>query len=370
MLFVLVGLGIGAGSLAAGFLSGHRIELGMVPVGGVTIIFCTLLPGLTLESPRLFACCLLGIGFGAGFYLVPLYTLLQQRAPKKSKGNVIAASNFINVSGGVVSVLVFFVVAGILDRMYGVRLKEADAMENMEMLKLRIDELKNQFVIPRWLYLSATLFTTVALLLLLRRLPDFLFRSAIWVHAWGHNRLRLVALERLPLDGPAVLLTNCDTFQSVLDLTAGLDRHANVIVVAPRSNWSGNSLLRWLGMRSGVTFIDLNATEPEILAATEMAAQTLEQGGMLALNTGDVAGAGTSLRLLEKLRQGPQAVWMPILASRGAGSQHDPGRHPRVVFGEPISADSSLAEIRQRIAALQDNQPSETAVPAPVAAGH
>jgi hypothetical protein len=48
------------------------------------------------------------VGFFTGFYIVPLYTLLQHRAPKSSKGEMIATSNFINVTGAIASSLLFF----------------------------------------------------------------------------------------------------------------------------------------------------------------------------------------------------------------------------------------------------------------------
>src|SRR5205085_6251465 len=38
-----------------------------------------------------------------------LYTLLQHRAPKTSKGDLIATSNFINVVGAITASLLFFV---------------------------------------------------------------------------------------------------------------------------------------------------------------------------------------------------------------------------------------------------------------------
>ena len=44
LLFAVVGLGIGLGSVVAGYVSGHRIELGLVPVGAVTIVICTIIP--------------------------------------------------------------------------------------------------------------------------------------------------------------------------------------------------------------------------------------------------------------------------------------------------------------------------------------
>ncbi len=52
--------------------------------------------------------CIILIGFFTGFYLVPLFTLLQHRAPKTSKGDSIATSNFINITGAIIASLVFY----------------------------------------------------------------------------------------------------------------------------------------------------------------------------------------------------------------------------------------------------------------------
>ena len=53
------------------------------------------------------------IGFFAGFYMVPLYTLLQHRAPKAAKGDMIATSNFINVTGAMAASALFFLLVNL-----------------------------------------------------------------------------------------------------------------------------------------------------------------------------------------------------------------------------------------------------------------
>src|SRR5262249_30668361 len=45
-----------------------------------------------------------------GFYLVPMFTLLQHRAPVDRKGEIIATSNFVNVVGAMISSLLFYFV--------------------------------------------------------------------------------------------------------------------------------------------------------------------------------------------------------------------------------------------------------------------
>lgn len=104
----MVALGIGLGSPFVGFLSGGKVELGLVPIGAIGMILATLVAAVTLDYvPGLIVCITL-IGFFTGFYIVPLFTLLQQRAPKTSKGDAIATSNFINVTGAIVASLVVF----------------------------------------------------------------------------------------------------------------------------------------------------------------------------------------------------------------------------------------------------------------------
>lgn len=106
-------LGIGIGSPLAGWLSGRKIELGLVPLGGIGMIAAAAIASLTLHWIPALIACIVVIGFFTGFYLVPLYSLLQHRAPKTSKGDAVAMSNFINVTGAIgASILFFLLVSG------------------------------------------------------------------------------------------------------------------------------------------------------------------------------------------------------------------------------------------------------------------
>ncbi len=108
----MVALGIGLGSPLVGFLSGGKVELGMVPIGAVGMIVATMIAAACLDRLPGLIVCLTLIGFFTGFYIVPLFTLLQHRAPKTSKGDAIATSNFINVTGAIVSSVLFYLLVG------------------------------------------------------------------------------------------------------------------------------------------------------------------------------------------------------------------------------------------------------------------
>jgi MFS family permease len=104
-----VALGVGLGSPLAGFLSGGKVELGLVPLGAVGMAVAAVMAALLINWVPGLVASLIVIGFFSGFYMVPLYTLLQHRAPKTSKGDLIATSNFINVTGAIAASVLFFV---------------------------------------------------------------------------------------------------------------------------------------------------------------------------------------------------------------------------------------------------------------------
>ncbi len=98
-LFLLTALGIGCGSLLAGKLSGPRIELGFVPIGGFGIAICFVLLSLFSHSlvPAITYVFLIGV-FG-GLYLVPLDSYIQFASPNLFRGQVIATGNFLGFFG-------------------------------------------------------------------------------------------------------------------------------------------------------------------------------------------------------------------------------------------------------------------------------
>jgi MFS family permease len=107
LVVAVVALGVGAGSPLAGYFSGGKIELGLVPLGCVGMIIAALVAGVAIESTAVLVVSLIALGFFSGFYMVPLYTLLQHRAPKACKGDLVATSNFINVTGAIAASLLF-----------------------------------------------------------------------------------------------------------------------------------------------------------------------------------------------------------------------------------------------------------------------
>jgi MFS family permease len=104
----MTALGIGLGSPLAGYLSGKKVELGLIPIGAVGMILTICLAAFMLHHVVALVVCIILIGFFTGFYLIPMFTQLQHRAPKEQKGEVISTSNFTNVVGAILSSVLFF----------------------------------------------------------------------------------------------------------------------------------------------------------------------------------------------------------------------------------------------------------------------
>ena len=114
-LFLLTALGIGAGSLMAGKLSGKAVELGLVPIGGIGMTICCFL--LDYFSSHLYAVVglVVLVGLFGGIYLVPLDSFIQIASPKTYRGQVVATTNFLGFFGVLCSAGVLYLLSVILE---------------------------------------------------------------------------------------------------------------------------------------------------------------------------------------------------------------------------------------------------------------
>src|SRR5271157_1175978 len=102
-------LGIGIGSMAAGYLSGNKIEYGLIPLGSIGMTVTGLLLGLWPHGLVGSAVLLGTLGFWAGFFAVPVNALIQHRPKEEDKGGIIAAANLLSFVGIALSAGVYYV---------------------------------------------------------------------------------------------------------------------------------------------------------------------------------------------------------------------------------------------------------------------
>ena len=114
-------LGIGVGSVLAGWISGGMIQLGMVPIGAMGIAFTTMVLGLigwnvdasSTESINSgyysTAVWLFLLGTIGSFFYIPLESFLQHRSPHAIRGTILSAANALTNSFMLLAMGMFFV---------------------------------------------------------------------------------------------------------------------------------------------------------------------------------------------------------------------------------------------------------------------
>jgi len=215
-LLVAFAVGVGIGSLLCERMSGHRIELGLVPFGSIGLSLFAV--DLFFSQPDaqvvavnsvseflarpgslriLIDLSLLG-AFG-GFYSVPLYALIQDRTERRHLSRVIAANNIINA--------LFMVAAAVLA--FGV--------------------LASGLSIPQFYLILAVLNALVAIYIF-TLLPEFLMRFLVWILINMLYRVRPTGLENIPDKGPAVLVCNHVSFVDALLVGGSIRRPVRFVM--------------------------------------------------------------------------------------------------------------------------------------------
>lgn len=175
-LFLLTALGIGSGCLIAGKISGKIVELGLVPLAGVGVtISCYL---LDLFSDQLFAVIplVMILGLFGGIYQIPLDSYIQVTSPNTSRGQIVAATNFLSFFGVLCASFLLFLISEVLGF-------EAD----------------KGFTIVG----TVTLFVTVGIGF---QFFDYLTRFVAMLLSQLHFKTNLRGLENIPENSPAIFV--------------------------------------------------------------------------------------------------------------------------------------------------------------------
>ncbi len=220
LLLAIFSIGIGVGSILCDRLSGHRVELGLVPFGslglclfGFDLYFAANQPwtGAGLVGPAAFAANpdnwrvmfdLVMLGVFGGFYIVPLYAIIQSRTPARNRSRVIAANNVLNALFMVAS-------AGL-------------AMLLLGPLGLSIPVL---FLVVAGLNVAVAGY-------IYGLVPEFLLRFVVWLLTITVYRVNATGLKNIPEEGPALLVSNHVSYVDALVITAACRRPIRFVMHA------------------------------------------------------------------------------------------------------------------------------------------
>ena len=210
LLLVVFSVGIGAGSLLTETLSRRHVEIGLVPLGaiGMTVFAADLyfasrgLPSVPSQTVSTFLANgahwrvlfdLFALSLSAGLYSVPMYALIQLRAPASHRARIIAANNILNA----VFMIASSVIVGAL--------------------------LAMGLTIPQVFGLTALANLVVALYIFLL-VPEYLLRFVAFVASRVVYRFKVRGDEHIPTVGPAIIACNHVSFVDAVLLMAASPR--------------------------------------------------------------------------------------------------------------------------------------------------
>lgn len=96
IILTLVAVSIGLGSFISGYISGKRVETGLIPVGGAGFVLTIM--AIYIFDPRgiAFTILIMIAAFLAGFFKTPLNAWMQVKVKGRQLGDAIAYNNLIN----------------------------------------------------------------------------------------------------------------------------------------------------------------------------------------------------------------------------------------------------------------------------------
>ncbi|MFD2230037.1 MFS transporter [Alkalimarinus sediminis] len=211
MLLALFSIGIGVGSMLCERLSGHKVEIGIVPIGslGLTLFGIDLyasIPSYDVDQPLTWLqfiahpesvrvlIDLAGIGIFGGFFIVPLYAYIQKNSRPERRAQIIAANNIMNALFMVGSAIAGIVLLGVLE-----------------------------LSIPQF-FLVIALMNLVIAIYVYTQVPEFAFRFVVWILSHSMYRVTHKDLDVIPDEGPAVIVCNHVSFVDALLIAGAIRR--------------------------------------------------------------------------------------------------------------------------------------------------
>lgn len=193
--------GLMAGALLCVQLVGGRVELGFAPLG--TLLMSLFVWRLTAEADgaewwsRYID--LAGVGLGGGLFVVPLYAYAQQNIRDESLGW-----------------LAGWTLAG---------------SAGMVLLLLAIDRgLQSYGIAPLYRQWILAFGNLAVALYIYRQAPEFFLRLVLWVLIRVMYRIRTEGVEKVPMNGPALLVCNHVSFMDPVMVGSSLPRPARFVM--------------------------------------------------------------------------------------------------------------------------------------------
>ncbi|MFC5863506.1 MFS transporter [Acidicapsa dinghuensis] len=332
-------IGIGIGSMAAGWISDHKIEYGLIPLGSIGMTVIGFILGLTHQQMLGSAVLLALLGFFAGFFAVPVNALIQHRPADKDKGGIIAASNLLSFVGIAISSGVYFVFTKFI----------------------HFD--------PKQVIVAASVITAISTIYVLYLLPEWFARLILFFVTHTLYRVKVVGRDNFPQKTGALIVCNHMSFVDAALLTAATDRPIRFVMYEGIYN---HPFIKPFARILKCIPISSEQHPRDMIRSLRVAAEALEQDEIVCIFAeGQITRTGQLLpfrRGLERIMKGVtrpilpvnlDGVWGSIFSFERGRFLWKMPRHLRypvtVSFGQPLAPTTPATEVRAAVQELQAN---------------
>jgi acyl-[acyl-carrier-protein]-phospholipid O-acyltransferase/long-chain-fatty-acid--[acyl-carrier-protein] ligase len=334
---VALALGIGLGSVSAGYLSGGKIEYGLVPLGAVGLSVFSILLALPHQTLASAIVLLALLGFSGGFFIVPIAALLQHKPARETKGEILAAANWCAFVGSFAASGAHWLLA---QRMH---------------------------FSPSAIFLTGGILTFVGAVYVLWLLPDALLRFVLWFLTRTVYRIRVAGSDNIPARGGALFVCNHLSLADAMLLLASTDRNVRFMM------YKAHYELPWIkpfARKLGVIPISSEQRPREMLKSLQTASDAIKNGDIVCIFAeGQITRIGQMMpfrRGFERIMKDVEAPIIPVALDGVWGSifSFERGRfiwkwprrfpHPVTVnYGKPMPHTATPFEVRQVVQELQ-----------------
>ena len=330
-------LGIGIGSLAAGWVSDNKIEYGLIPLGSIGMTLTGLALGITPHG-LVGSAALLGVlGFWAGFFAVPVNALIQHKPAEQDKGGIIAAANLLSFVGIAISSAAYFIFTNYV----------------------HLD--------PRGVIVAASCITAIGTVYVLYLLPEWFARLILFFATRTVYRVRVIGRDNFPERTGALLVCNHMSFVDVALLVAATDRPIRFLMFKAIYD---HPVIKPFAKIVKAIPISSEQHPREMLHSLKVASDALRNEEIVCIFAeGQITRTGQLLPFrhgLERIMKGVDVpiipvnldgVWGSIFSfERGRFLWKVPRRIPyrvTVSFGKPMPPASTATEVRAAVQELQ-----------------
>jgi acyl-[acyl-carrier-protein]-phospholipid O-acyltransferase/long-chain-fatty-acid--[acyl-carrier-protein] ligase len=333
----MLAVGIGIGSMAAGWVSDNKIEYGLIPLGSIGMTVTGFVLGITPHGMAGSAVLLGMLGFWAGFFAVPVNALIQHKPPEEDKGGIIAAANLLSFVGIALSSVVYFVFT--------------------QYVHLN----------PQGVIIAGSVITAAATAYVLYLLPEWFGRLILFFATQTVYRVHVIGRDNFPEKTGALLVCNHMSFVDVALLVAATDRPIRFLMYQGIYN---HPYVKPLAKMVKAIPISSELHPREMLHSLRVASDALRNNEIVCIFAeGQITRTGQMLPFRRGLERIMKDVAVPIIPVNldgvwGSIFSFERGRflwkmphhipyHVTVSFGKPMPHTSTAIELRAAVQELQ-----------------